>query len=40
MATVERNSGVRTHEVSNQATPLADYNVFEADTHAGRGRGA
>ena len=31
MATVERNSGVRTHEVSNQATPLADYNVFESD---------
>ena len=31
MATVERNSGVRTHEVSNQAPPLVDYNVFEAD---------
>ena len=31
MATVERNSGVHAHEVSNQATPLVDYNVFEAD---------
>ncbi len=31
MATVERNSGVRTHEVDNQAPPLVDYNVFEAD---------
>ncbi len=31
MATVERNAGVRTHEVTNQPTPLADYNVFEAD---------
>jgi putative acyl-CoA dehydrogenase len=32
MATVERPTGVRTHEVTNQPPPLADYNVFEADT--------
>ena len=31
MATVERPTGVRTHEVTNQAPPLTDYNVFEAD---------
>ena len=31
MATVEKGTGVRTHEVTNQPTPLADYNVFEAD---------
>src|SRR5687767_2931208 len=31
MATLERSTGVRTHEVANQAPPLADYNVFEAD---------
>ena len=31
MATVERPTGVRTHEVSNQPPPLVDYNVFEAD---------
>jgi putative acyl-CoA dehydrogenase len=31
MATVERPTGVRTHEVANQPPPLADYNVFEAD---------
>ncbi len=31
MATVERGTGALTHEVSNQATPLTDYNVFEAD---------
>jgi putative acyl-CoA dehydrogenase len=27
----DRTTGVRTHEVTNQPTPLADYNVFEAD---------
>jgi putative acyl-CoA dehydrogenase len=31
MATVERPTGVRTHEVENQAPPLVDYNVYEAD---------
>jgi len=31
MATLERPTGVRTHEVTNQAPPLVDYNVFEAD---------
>jgi putative acyl-CoA dehydrogenase len=31
MATLERSTGVRTHEVTNQAPPLVDYNVFEAD---------
>ncbi len=31
VATVERRSS-ETHEVSNQAPPLEDYNVFEADT--------
>ena len=31
MATVERPTGVRTHEVANQPEPLVDYNVFEAD---------
>ncbi|MGH2957200.1 MAG: isovaleryl-CoA dehydrogenase [Solirubrobacterales bacterium] len=31
MATVERPTGVRTHEVTNQPPPLVDYNVFEAD---------
>jgi putative acyl-CoA dehydrogenase len=31
MATAERAQGVRTHEVTNQAPPLVDYNVFEAD---------
>ena len=31
MATAERATGVRTHEVSNQAPPLVDYNVFDAD---------
>jgi putative acyl-CoA dehydrogenase len=31
MATVERAAGVRTHEVTNQAPPLAGYNVYEAD---------
>ena len=31
MATVERPTGVRTHEVTNQAPPLVDYNLFEAN---------
>ncbi len=31
MATVERPTGVRTHEVENQPPPLVDYNLFEAD---------
>src|SRR2546423_3564955 len=31
MSTVEKPSGVRTHEVTNQPPPLVDYNVFEAD---------
>jgi putative acyl-CoA dehydrogenase len=31
MATVESGAGARTHEVSNQASALAGYNVFEAD---------
>jgi putative acyl-CoA dehydrogenase len=36
MSTIEASStnstiGVRTHEVTNQPPPLADYNVFEAD---------
>jgi putative acyl-CoA dehydrogenase len=31
MATVERPTGVRTHEVENQAPPLVDYNLYEAD---------
>ena len=32
MATVERPAEGATHEVFNQASPLEDYNVFEADT--------
>ena len=28
---MSRPTGVRTHEVTNQAPPLVDYNVFEAD---------
>ena len=32
MSTVEKPTGVRTHEVTNQPPPLVDYNVFEADT--------
>ncbi len=35
MSTVERPTGVRTHEVTNQPPPLADYNVFAADTVMG-----
>jgi putative acyl-CoA dehydrogenase len=31
MATIERPTGVRTHEVTNQAPPLVDYNLFEAN---------
>jgi putative acyl-CoA dehydrogenase len=32
MSTLERTTkGVRTHEVTNQPTPLSDYNVFQAD---------
>ncbi len=31
MATAERPTGVRTHEVSNQPPPLANYNVYEGD---------
>jgi putative acyl-CoA dehydrogenase len=31
MATIERPTGVRTHEVTNQPPPLVDYNVYEAD---------
>jgi putative acyl-CoA dehydrogenase len=31
MSTIEKAAGVSTHEVENQAPPLADYNVFEAD---------
>ncbi len=31
MATVERSGTARTHEVFNQATPLEDYNSFDAD---------
>src|SRR6476659_1420507 len=31
MSTVEKPAGVRTHEVTNQAPALVDYNVFEAD---------
>ncbi len=31
MSTLERPTGVRTHEVSNQAPPLADYNLFETN---------
>ncbi|HEX6454922.1 MAG TPA: acyl-CoA dehydrogenase family protein [Solirubrobacterales bacterium] len=31
MATVERSSGGRTHEVVNQPPPLVDYNVYAAD---------
>src|SRR5688500_12057925 len=31
MATVERPAGVRTHEVSNQAPPIGDCNLFETD---------
>ncbi|MGZ5346152.1 MAG: acyl-CoA dehydrogenase family protein [Solirubrobacterales bacterium] len=31
MATAERRAGVRTHEVTNQAPPLAGYNVYKAD---------
>ncbi len=32
MSTAEKATGVRTHTVENQAPPLVDYNVFEADT--------
>ena len=31
MATVEERPAPATHEVLNQASPLEDYNVFEAD---------
>jgi putative acyl-CoA dehydrogenase len=31
MATIERSSSATTHEVFNQATPLEDYNSFDAD---------
>jgi putative acyl-CoA dehydrogenase len=31
MATVERKDGARTHDVVNQAPPLADYNAFTAN---------
>src|SRR5260370_25614691 len=31
MSTVEKPTGVRTHEVTNQPPPLVDYNVFESD---------
>ncbi|MDX6607250.1 MAG: putative acyl-CoA dehydrogenase, partial [Solirubrobacterales bacterium] len=31
MSTVEKPTGVRTHEVTNQPPPLVDYNVFETD---------
>ena len=31
MSTIETPTGVRTHEVTNQPPPLADYNVFAAD---------
>ena len=31
MATTERRAGARTHEVTNQAPPLAGYNVYKAD---------
>jgi putative acyl-CoA dehydrogenase len=31
MSTLERTTAARTHEVVNQANPLLDYNVFEAD---------
>ena len=31
MSTAEKPTAVRTHEVTNQAPPLVDYNVFEAD---------
>jgi putative acyl-CoA dehydrogenase len=32
VATVQRPGSQETHEVFNQASPLVDYNVFEADT--------
>jgi putative acyl-CoA dehydrogenase len=35
MSTLEKPTGVRTHQVTNQPPPLADYNVFEADTVMG-----
>ena len=35
MSTTEKPTGVRTHEVTNQPPPLADYNVFTADTVMG-----
>jgi putative acyl-CoA dehydrogenase len=31
MSTLEKATGVRTHDVTNQPPPLIDYNVFEAD---------
>jgi putative acyl-CoA dehydrogenase len=31
VSTLEQPTGVRTHEVTNQPPPLADYNVFDAD---------
>jgi putative acyl-CoA dehydrogenase len=31
VSTLEQPHGVRTHEVTNQAEPLVDYNVFDAD---------
>ena len=31
MSTVEKPTGVRTHEVTNQPPPLVDYNVFDTD---------
>jgi putative acyl-CoA dehydrogenase len=31
VATVERGTGAGTHEVTNQAPPLVNYNLFEAD---------
>src|SRR3982751_2459224 len=31
MSTVEKPTGIRTHEVTNQPPPLVDYNVFESD---------
>src|SRR6266511_6021234 len=31
MSIVEKPTGVRTHEVTNQPPPLVDYNVFETD---------
>jgi len=35
MSILERPTGVRTHEVTNQPPPLADYNIFEADAVMG-----